>query len=112
MFCSAWLAAASPPRLRGLLAFGDALKPTAVAAIQALQVMGVRTVLLSGDNHGSAQAVASALGITDVRAEVLREVLDARGQQRNLHFRRAGVVRRALVVGDDLVGLFSVQRHF
>ena len=59
------------PRALGLLAFGDTLKPTAAAAVRALQAMGVRTVLVSGDNRGSAQAVADALGITDVRAEVL-----------------------------------------
>ena len=59
------------PRLRGLFAFGDALKPGAAPAIAALHALGVRTVLVSGDNRGSAQAVAAQLGIDDVRAEVL-----------------------------------------
>jgi Cu+-exporting ATPase len=69
-----WLAAgggAAPPRVLGLLAFGDTLKPTALAAVQRLRAMGVETVLLSGDNRGSAEAVGAALGIDDVRAEVL-----------------------------------------
>jgi Cu+-exporting ATPase len=57
--------------LLGLLAFGDALKPSARAAVARLQALGVKTVLLTGDNRGSAQAVAEALGIVDVRAEVL-----------------------------------------
>ena len=59
------------PQLRGLFAFGDTLKPGAAAAIAALHALGVRTALLSGDNRGSAQAVAAQLGIDDVRAEVL-----------------------------------------
>jgi Cu+-exporting ATPase len=70
-----WLAAGggagAPPRALGLLAFGDTLKPTAAAAVRRLHALGVRTVLVSGDNRGSAQAVAAQLGIDDVRAEVL-----------------------------------------
>ncbi|MBK9363612.1 MAG: copper-translocating P-type ATPase [Rubrivivax sp.] len=69
-----WLAAAdagAPPRAVGLLAFGDTLKPTAAAAVRRLHALGVRTVLVSGDNRGAAQAVAAQLGIDDVRAEVL-----------------------------------------
>ena len=58
-------------RLLGLLAFGDSLKPGADEAIVALHRMGVRTSLISGDNLGSAQAVARQLGIDDVHAEVL-----------------------------------------
>jgi len=69
-----FVAAMSPaPHALGLLAFGDTLKPGALAAVQRLQALGVRAVLISGDNRGSAQAVAALLGITDVRAEVLPE---------------------------------------
>lgn len=49
----------------------DALKDTAAKAVQELQAMGKRVILLSGDSQANAQAVADALGITDVRAEVL-----------------------------------------
>ena len=70
-----WLAAATAdsaaPQLLGLLAFGDTVKPGAAAAIAALRSQGVRSVLVSGDNRGSAQAVAALVGIDDVRAEVL-----------------------------------------
>ncbi|HZE91958.1 MAG TPA: HAD-IC family P-type ATPase, partial [Rhizobacter sp.] len=69
-----WLADASDaaaPRLVGLLGFGDTLKPTAVAAVQALQRLGLRCVLLTGDNAGSARKVAQQLGIATVHAEVL-----------------------------------------
>ena len=57
--------------LLGLLAFGDALKPGAAPAVAALQARGLRVVLLTGDNQGAADAVARALGITEVRAGAL-----------------------------------------
>ncbi|HSB21921.1 MAG TPA: copper-translocating P-type ATPase, partial [Burkholderiaceae bacterium] len=69
-----WLAELRPDgraRLLALLAFGDTLKPGATAAMAALKRMGVHTLLISGDNAGAARAVGGALGIDDVRAEVL-----------------------------------------
>jgi P-type Cu+ transporter len=57
--------------LLGLLAFGDTVKTTAPEAIARLHALGIRTVMLTGDNRGSAEAVAAVLGIDDVRAEVL-----------------------------------------
>ncbi len=60
-------------RLLGLLAFADALKPEARAAVAGLQAQGLRVVMLTGDNSGSARAVASQLGLDEVRAEVLPE---------------------------------------
>jgi Cu+-exporting ATPase len=61
------------PRLLGLLAFGDAPKASAAAAVNALQRMGIRSALITGDNAGSAKGVAQALGIADVHADVLPE---------------------------------------
>jgi Cu+-exporting ATPase len=68
-----WLAvrAGGDTTLAGLLAFGDTVKPTARAAVQRLRDMGVESVMLTGDNQGSARAVAGAVGIADFRAEVL-----------------------------------------
>jgi Cu+-exporting ATPase len=60
-----------PAHVRGLLAFGDSPKPGAAAAIARLKALGVRPLLISGDNAGAAAAVGRALGIDDVRAEVL-----------------------------------------
>jgi Cu+-exporting ATPase len=59
------------PRLLALLAFGDSLKPSAKVAIARLRRMGIRTVMLTGDNEGSARVAAAALGIDDVRAGIL-----------------------------------------
>ena len=61
----------TPPQALGLLAFGDAAKPGAAAAVAALLRQGLQVVLLSGDNAGAAQALARSVGITVVRAEVL-----------------------------------------
>jgi len=66
----AWLATADGQVL-ALLGFGDAVKPHARAAIARLKEMGVRTVLVSGDNAAAARTAAAALGIDDVQAEVL-----------------------------------------
>ena len=59
--------------LLGLLAFGNAPKPSAAAAVLALQKMGIRSALVTGDNAGSARSVADVVGITDVHADVLPE---------------------------------------
>lgn len=66
-----WLARADDGKALGFLAFGDALKPGARAAIAELKHQGVRSVMLTGDNQGAATAAASALGIEQVLAEVL-----------------------------------------
>lgn len=59
------------PRVLGLLAFGDSLKPGAEQAIAALHARHISSHLLTGDNHGSAKVVADALGIDDVHAQML-----------------------------------------
>jgi Cu+-exporting ATPase len=67
-----WLAEIGPsPRLLGLLAFGDTLKPSAAAAVARLRAQRIRTVLVTGDNPGAAQAAAAQLQLDEVRAEVL-----------------------------------------
>ncbi len=67
-----WLAdVTDAPRLVGLLAFGDTVKAGAAAAVAGLRMQGVRSVLVTGDNRRTADAVAASLGLDDVRAEVL-----------------------------------------
>lgn len=66
-----WLARENDGLLLGLLSFGDSVKPAAAAAISALRELGVRSVMISGDNRAAAQQVADALGIDEVIAEVL-----------------------------------------
>lgn len=59
--------------LMGVLAFGDKIKPSALSAIQALHQLGIGTSLITGDNAGSAKAIASQLDIDEVWSEVLPE---------------------------------------
>jgi len=57
--------------LAGVIGLADTIKPTSREAIAALNAMGIETVMLTGDNRRAAQAVASALGVARVEAEVL-----------------------------------------
>ena len=59
------------PRVLGLFAFGDTLKPGALEAVEQLKAQHISSHLLTGDNRGSARVVAEALGIDDVYAQVL-----------------------------------------
>ncbi|MBM3690178.1 MAG: copper-translocating P-type ATPase [Actinobacteria bacterium] len=59
--------------VRGALVVADAIRPTSARAIALLRELGLRPVLLTGDNTRSAHAVAASVGIEDVRAEVMPE---------------------------------------
>ncbi len=58
-------------QVRGLLVVADAVKPTSAEAVRRLRGMGLRPVLLTGDNDRAARAVGSAVGIGEVIAGVL-----------------------------------------
>ncbi|SFG27082.1 Cu+-exporting ATPase [Duganella sp. CF458] len=66
-----WLADAGGKQLLGLLAFADQPKQHARAAVARLHARGIATVMLTGDNLGSAQGVALAMGIGSVEANLL-----------------------------------------
>lgn len=55
-------------RVSGLIALQDTLRPDAARLIEALHGIGIRTVMLTGDNPRTAERVAAELGIDDVRA--------------------------------------------
>ncbi|MEH0164859.1 heavy metal translocating P-type ATPase [Roseateles microcysteis] len=82
--------------LLGLLAFGDSIKASARQAVERLHELGISTVLLTGDTRGSALAVGKALGIGEVKAEVLPADKAAVVQQ----LRAAG--RTVAMVGDGI----------
>ncbi len=56
---------------RAVLVVADAPKPTSAAAVLALRELGLRPVLLTGDNRTTAEAVAAEVGIDEVIAEVM-----------------------------------------
>lgn len=55
----------------GLLAVADRVKSTSNQAVERLHAMGLKVVMLTGDNHATARAIAAELGIDEVDAEVL-----------------------------------------
>ena len=57
--------------VEGVIGIEDALKPESAAAVAALRERGIEVVMLTGDNARTASAVASAVGIDRVIAEVL-----------------------------------------
>ncbi len=60
-------------RAAGLIAIADAPRETAAAAVAALRELGVRPVMLTGDNRATAARIAGEVGIDEVIAEVLPE---------------------------------------
>lgn len=84
-----YLASLNPPKLIGRIAIADEIKPDSAAAVAELHSMGLRTVLLSGDQPAAAAAVGQSVGITDVRgglkpdgkAEAIRALQTAGGKR-------------------------------
>ena len=56
---------------RGVIGVADTLKPDARESIDRLRQMGIRPVLITGDNRRTAEAIGKQIDIADVRAEVL-----------------------------------------
>ncbi len=60
-------------KLIGMLALADTLKEDSTAAIAALKRLGIRTVMLTGDNEGTARAIGTMCGVDEIKAELLPE---------------------------------------
>ncbi|HWO65075.1 MAG TPA: copper-translocating P-type ATPase, partial [Umezawaea sp.] len=60
-------------RVEGLIGLSDQVKPGASPAVTSLRALGIRPVLVTGDNLGAAQAVADVIGVDEVHAGVLPE---------------------------------------
>ncbi|OBG95828.1 copper-translocating P-type ATPase [Mycobacterium sp. E136] len=56
---------------RGVLVVADAVKPTSAEGISRLRALGLRPMMVTGDNEAAARTIAAQVGIDDVVAEVL-----------------------------------------
>ena len=79
----------------GLVAVADTVKPSSAAAIEELRAMGLRTVMLTGDNERTAQAIQRQVGADQVIAGVLP-------QDKEREIRRLGESGRVAMVGDGI----------
>ena len=59
--------------VEGVIALTDEIKTESKATVTSLKDLGVATIMLTGDNHAPAEAVAKDVGITEVKAELLPE---------------------------------------
>lgn len=57
----------------GIIALTDEIKPESRQAVADLKALGVKTIMVTGDNHAPAMSVAKAVGISEVKAEMLPE---------------------------------------
>ncbi|EHL97765.1 copper-exporting ATPase [Acetobacteraceae bacterium AT-5844] len=91
-----WLIDPAGPRLLALLAFADAPRASAEAAIHALKDQGVEVAMLTGDGPDAAAGVAVRLGIDNVAAGILPD----RKAAQVMAWRDAG--KRVAMVGDGV----------
>jgi Cu+-exporting ATPase len=82
----------------GCLAVADPIKPGAAEAVAALRRMGVEPALVTGDRKEAAEAVARALGITEVRAGLLPE----EKAKAVAEWRASAKWRKVVFVGDGI----------
>ncbi len=87
-------------QLRAIMAFGDAAKPGAKEALAALRRRGIRTVMISGDSCGAAEAMARQLGLRAEAGEVMAEVLPGDKMARVLELKQGGHI--VAMVGDGV----------
>ena len=88
------------PYLCALFAFGDEPKPGAKEALAALRQRGIRTVMISGDNQGAAEAMALRLGLRPDQHEVMANVLPGEKADRVQALKAGG--HTVAMVGDGI----------
>lgn len=79
----------------GIIAVSDTIKPESAQAIKELNEMGIKTVMLTGDNETTARAIAAQAGITDVVAGVLP-------QQKSEAIKKLKAQGKTCMVGDGI----------
>lgn len=85
-------------RVEGVVAVADTVKETSVAAVAALKAMGLRVIMMTGDNERTAKAIAREVGIDE--DDVLSEVLPGEKAQAVEALQKEG--RKVAMVGDGI----------
>jgi len=88
--------AAADSKLLGGFALADVVRATAKEAIDDLNALGVRSVMLTGDNQRTADAIGERLGVTEVRASLLPE------DKEKVVARLQSEGRKVMMVGDGI----------
>jgi len=88
-------------------ALADTMRPTSPAAIRDLNALGVRTVMLTGDNDRAARAIGGQLGVSEVRSQLLPQdkqdvIADLQGQGRKVMMVGDGINDAPALVKADL----------
>ena len=86
---------AKEDRLLGIIAVADTIKSDSIAAIQELKQMGIRVVMLTGDNLRTAAAIGRQIGVDEVVADVLP-------QDKETHICRLMEQGATAMVGDGI----------
>ena len=99
--------AAEDDRLLAGFALADTLRPTSAAAVADLNALGVKTVMLTGDNDRAARAIGSQLGVGEVRAQLLPQdkqdvIADLQAQGRKVMMVGDGINDAPALVKADL----------
>lgn len=87
---------ASEASLLGIIAVADTIKATSKEAVEAFKDMGIQTVMLTGDNARTAEAIRKKLGIP----QVVSEVLPQDKERKIAEFQSAG--RKVAMIGDGV----------
>ena len=87
--------------LKALMAFGDEPKPGAKEALALLRQRGIKTIMVSGDNRGAAEAMARRLGLRPEEGEVMSEVLPGDKAALIIDLKEGGS-RTVAMVGDGV----------
>jgi cation-transporting P-type ATPase A/B/Cu+-exporting ATPase len=109
--CAAWertghtaVLAGWDGQARGAIAVADTIRPSAAGAVAELRRLGLRTVLLTGDNAATAAAVGAAIGIDEVVADVLPAQKAAFIADLQAHGRRVAMAGDGINDGPALAG--------
>lgn len=90
-------------QIEGLIGIADAPKPSSLEAVKSLQRMGLEVVMLTGDNHKTAEAIAAEVGIQRIFAQVRPEqkasIIEKIQQERNSYNQQQKIVA---MVGDGI----------